>query len=63
MKETRNITFSKATITEENGEFIITETVKEDCRVYNLTEKLKEWIDVDGITLTLKKDTEVPSEE
>jgi len=63
MKETRNISFAKATITEEEGEFIITETVKDDTKVYNLTEKLREWVGIEGVSLRLTKDSEVPSEE
>lgn len=63
MKETRNISFSKAQISEENGEFIITETTKDEMKVYNLTEKLREWVNIEGISLKLSKDSEVPSEE
>jgi hypothetical protein len=63
MKENRNISFAKATITEENGEFIITETVKDDTKVYNLTEKIREWINIEGVSLKLAKDSEIPSEE
>lgn len=62
-KETKSLGFSKAKITLENGEFIITETTKDDEKVYNLTQKLQEWIDIEGITLTLKKDNELDSEE
>jgi len=62
-KENKSIQFSKAVITEENGEFIITEYQKEDTKVYNLNEKLREWLDIEGITLSLKKDKELPSEE
>ena len=62
-KENKSIQFSKAIITEEDGEFIITEYQKQDTKVYNLNEKLREWIDIEGITLSLKKDKELPSEE
>ncbi|WP_346938161.1 YonK family protein [uncultured Clostridium sp.] len=62
-KENKSIQFSKAIITEEDGEFIITEYQKEDTKVYNLNEKLREWLDIEGITLSLKKDKELPSEE
>lgn len=63
MKENRSIGFSKATITEEDGNFIITEVTKDEQKVYNLSEKLREWLEVDGVSLTIKRDLEIPSEE
>lgn len=63
MKENRNISFAKATITEEDGEFIITETVKDETKVYNLTNKIREWVGIEGISLKLSKDSEIQSEE
>ena len=63
MKENKNISFAKATITEEDGEFIITETVKDDTKVYNLTNKLREWVGIEGVSLKLSKDSEIESEE
>lgn len=62
-KENKSIGYSKATITEENGEFIITETTKDEQKVYNLSEKLREWVEIDGVSLTIKRDLEIPSEE
>lgn len=62
-KETKSLGFSKAKITLEDGQFIITETTKDEEKVYNLTQKLQEWVDVEGITLTIKKDHELDSEE
>lgn len=63
MKETKSTKFNKATITEEDGKYIITETTKDDTKVYNLSDKLNEWLNVDGVNLTISKDSEVPSEE
>lgn len=62
-KETKSIGFSKACITEEDGQFIITETTKDSTNVYSLTEKIREWLNVEGVTLTIKKDSELVSEE
>jgi hypothetical protein len=63
MKETKNVSFSKATITEEDGEFKITEVGKEDSKTYNLTNQIRKWIGEDGLTVTIKKDNDIPSEE
>ena len=53
----KSIKFSNATITEdENGELIITKITKEDSKETNLSEELKEWLEIDGISLTIKKD-------
>lgn len=62
-KESKSIGFSKACISLEDGQFIITETTKDNTNVYNLTQKLEEWVGVEGITLTIKKDSEIVSEE
>ena len=62
-KESRNISYQKATITEENGIFMITEYLKDETKVYNLTDKLKEYVNVDGLSLKIAKDTELVPEE
>lgn len=62
-KECKSLGFCKATITEENGSFIITEYNKDDTNVYNLSEKLREWINVDGVSLNIKKGSDIPTEE
>jgi len=63
MKETKNVSFSKAVITEEDGEFKITEVGKDDSKTYNLTNQIRKWIGEDGLTVTIKKDNDIPSEE
>ena len=53
----KSIKFSNATITEdENGELIITEFTKDDSKESSLTEELRTWLEIDGISLTIKKD-------
>ena len=54
--------FSKATITfEEDGEIMITEYLKDETIPYSLTKILKEWENVDNITLSIKKENQRPS--
>lgn len=63
-KESRTIGFSKATITkEETGEYIITEYSKEETKVYSLSDKLDELLEIDNLTITIKKDNEIPTIE
>lgn len=62
-KESKSMKFTGACITEEDGVYTITETKKEDTKVYNLTEKLEEWLNIEGISVSFSKDMELPSEE
>lgn len=61
MKKSRTTAFSKARIAEVDGELFIIEAGKKDMpdNVYSLTNELNEWIGVEGISLTIKKDEEV----
>lgn len=65
MKENKSISFSKATISIDNdtNELIIQEVGKDETKVYNLTQKLSEWVGVEGINLKISKDSDLPSEE
>ncbi|MDU4857122.1 MAG: hypothetical protein E6X72_22330 [Clostridioides difficile] len=59
-----SIKFSKATITQnEHGEFIVEEIKKEDTIVTNLTNKLLEFIDIEGLDISISKKSETESEE
>lgn len=64
MKKSRTTAFSKARIAEVDGELFIIEAGKKDMpdNVYSLTNELNEWIGVEGISLTIKKDEEVSPE-
>jgi len=62
-KEVKSLGFSKAVITEENGEFVITEYTKDETLVYNLSEKIREWVGIEGVALTFKQDKLLNSEE
>lgn len=63
MKKATNYKFSNACITCEDGIFTIEETSKDEVKVYNLTERLEEFIGVEGISLQISKTEEMPSEE
>lgn len=63
MKKATNYKFTNACITCEDGIFTIEETSKDEVKVYNLTEKLEEFISVEGISLQISKTEELPSEE
>ena len=63
--ESRSLKFSKATITRdgETGDFVIEEVKKDDIVVTNLSNKLDEYIGIDGLEITISKKTETISEE
>lgn len=63
MKKATNYKFTNACITCEDGVFTIEETSKDEVKVYNLTEKLEEFIGIEGISLQISKTEELPSEE
>ncbi|WP_133014925.1 hypothetical protein [Clostridium cuniculi] len=63
MKKATNYKFTNACIICEDGVFTIEETSKDEVKVYNLTEKLEEFIGVEGISLQISKTEELPSEE
>lgn len=63
MKKATNYKFTNACITCEDGVFTIEEASKDEVKVYNLTEKLEEFIGVEGISLQISKTEELPSEE
>lgn len=64
MKRSENLKFTNACISKnEEGEYIITETKKDEELTYNLTNYLNEYCDVENISLTLGKTEDVESEE
>ena len=65
MKETKSIKFTKATITQdkETKDFMVEEILKDESLVYNLTDKLKEYCNIEGLTIQIGKVADVPSEE
>lgn len=60
-KITKSTSFSKAVIDMEA--MTITEITKDEEKTYSLTKLLEEWNGVEGISLTIKQDDEIPVEE
>ena len=60
-KYNKTITYTKAVIYKDAG--TITEYLKDGENVYFIENILKEWDGVEGISITIKKDRELPSEE
>lgn len=60
-KISKSIAFKNATIDKED--MTITEIIKDDTNVYNLDNLLNEWDGIQGISLVIKKDDEIPNDE
>lgn len=60
-KKSTKVAFSKATITFENGKYTITEITKDDSTDYDLSAVLDSFIGLDGISLSIGVDDEVPA--
>lgn len=64
MKKSTTLKFTNACISKNSdGDFIIVETTKDSEKVYNLTEKLNEFLEIEGVALQMGKVEEFPSEE
>lgn len=65
MKKSRTTAFSKARIELVDDELLIIEAGKKDApdKVFSLTKELNEWLGVDGISLTIKKDQQLAPED
>lgn len=60
-KKTKSIAFKNATINIDD--MTITEVTKDDTKVYDLKKVLQDWDNIDGISLTIKQDNDVPADE
>lgn len=60
-KTTKTTTFSKAVINVDD--MTITEYSKDDVRVYSIEKLLSEWNGIEGISLVIKQDSNIPSED
>lgn len=60
-KKTKSIAFKNATISIDD--MTITEFTKDDTKVYDLKKVLQDWDNIDGISLTIKQDNDVPADE
>lgn len=61
MKRTKSISLKNATINLEDE--TVTEYTKDETRTYNIRKILKDWDQVDGVSITIKQDDEVPADE
>ncbi len=60
-KSNKTVTYTKAVIDKHTG--TITEQLKDSENVYYIESILDAWDGVPGISITIKKDEELPSEE
>ena len=60
-KASKSIAFKNAVIDKAEG--TITESTKDDTKVYSIEKLLEDWDQVEGISLTIKQDDDVPADE
>lgn len=60
-KSNKTVTYTKAVIDKENG--TITEHLKDGDNVYYIDNILSAWDGVEGVSITIKKENELPSED
>ena len=61
MKRTKSISLKNATINLEDE--TVTEYTKDETKTYNICKILEDWNHVDGVSITIKQDNEVPADE
>ena len=60
-KKITKVAFSKATITFEDGKYTITEITKDDSTDYDLSAVLDSFVGLEGISLSIGVDDDVPA--
>lgn len=60
-KKSTKVAFSKASISFEDGKYTITEIGKDDSTDYDLSAVLDSFIGLDGISLSIGVDDDVPA--
>lgn len=60
-KVSKSTAFKGAVINKED--MTITEFTKDDSRTYSLEKLLDDWDGIEGISLTIKQDDEIPADE
>ena len=60
-KKSTKVAFSKATSTFENGKYTITEITKDDSTDYDLSAVLDSFVGLEGISLSIGVDDDVPA--
>ena len=61
-KTVKKVSFSKGLISREGSELMITEIGKDDTKTYNLNKVIDEFVDQEGVSLTIIDD-DIPAEE
>lgn len=59
-KVTKSASFTKAVINKDD--MTITEIAKDETRVYSLEKLIEDWNGVEGISLTIKQDDDIPAD-
>lgn len=60
-KKSKSIAFKNAVIDKAEG--TITEFTKDDTKTYSIDKLLEDWDGIEGISLTIKQDDDVPADE
>lgn len=60
-KKSKSIAFKNAVIDKSEG--TITEIMKDGSKTYHIDKLLEDWDGIEGITLTIKQDDDVPADE
>lgn len=60
-KESKSVSFKNATINKED--MTITEFTKDDSKTYSLENVIADWDGIDGVSLTIKRDNDIPADE
>ena len=60
-KASKYIAFKNAVIDKSEG--TITEFTKDDTKTYSIDKLLEDWDGIEGISLTIKQDDDVPADE
>lgn len=60
-KASKSVSFKNATINKED--MTITEFTKDDSKTYSLEKIIADWDGIDGVSLTIKQDNDIPADE
>lgn len=60
-KESKSVSFKNATINKED--MTITEFTKDDSKTYSLENVIADWDGIDAVSLTIKRDDDIPADE
>lgn len=58
-KRAINDTYQKAIISKENGEYFITEVLKEEEKRYSLTKIIEDLLEIEDVTISIKSNVEL----